>query len=313
MTRKVYVLFLLIAFLAPPAIAQQAHTRTKSTSKKAPVKAKEEPKTTVVEPPAPKQPPVVVKDTTKKDTTALAKAADVVHDTVKAQLKAPIVQVPITLKSLIIPGVLFAYGAITLNNTGLRVFNDETHDVIWDGKVHTRPFVEDYVLLVPAAAVYGLNIAGIKGQNNFVDRSIIYGLSNAIANGFVFGLKKVGIETRPDSSDNQSFPSGHTAEAFVSAEFLHQEYKGRVHWTVIASGYAVATGVAYMRMYHNKHWLSDVVAGAGVGIASTRFSYYIYPALKHAIFGSKKVKESAMILPTYQPGGIYGLAAIYKF
>lgn len=252
-------------------------------------------------------------DTAKKDTTTIQKVADVVHDSLKAQVKAPIVQVPVTLKSLIIPGALFAFGALTTNSAAFPYINREAHDFFWDGKPHGRPYLEDYLLLVPAAAVYGLNIAGVKGQNNLIDRSIIYGMSNAIANGIGFGVKYFSIETRPDSSDRYSFPSGHTAEAFVSAEFLHQEYKGRVHWTVIASGYAVATGVAYLRMYHNKHWLSDVVGAAGVGIASTRFSYYLYPLVKHLIFGSKKVRGSAMLMPSYTPGGGVGLSFVRVF
>lgn len=250
-------------------------------------------------------------DGSKKDTTVAEQVASDVHDSVKAQIKAPIVQVPVTLRSLIVPGVLFAYGAVTLNNGGLRKFNEEAQEIVWDGKPHSGPFAEDFLLLAPAAAVYGLNIAGIKGQNNLIDRSIIYGMSNAIANGFVFGLKYIGVEQRPDSTNQYSFPSGHTAEAFVSAEFLRQEYKGRIPWPVIASGYAVATGVAYLRMYHNKHWLSDVVAGAGVGIASTRFSYYLYPAIKHWLFGSKKVQETSMIVPTYN-SGYYGFVFIQK-
>jgi membrane-associated phospholipid phosphatase len=161
--------------------------------------------------------------------------------------------------------------------------------------------------------VYGLNIAGVKGQNNLLDRSIIYGMSNLIANGIGFGVKYFGIEERPDKSDNHSFPSGHTAEAFVSAEFFHQEYKGRLHWTATAGAYAVATSVAYLRMYHNKHWLSDVVAGAGIGIASTRFSYYLYPLLKHVLFGSKKVRQNAALFPMYKAGGGYGLGFVYGF
>jgi membrane-associated phospholipid phosphatase len=66
-------------------------------------------------------------------------------------------------------------------------------------------------------------------------------------------------------------------------------------------------------MYHNKHWLSDVVAGAGIGIASTRFSYYLYPAVKHLIFGSKKVKQDIALFPTYRTGGGYGLGLAYQF
>lgn len=244
----------------------------------------------------------------EKDSSVVQQVAD----SVVAQMKAPITQVPVTLRSLIIPGALFAYGAITLNVDFLRKQNTEVKEFVWDHNPHRKFPVEDYTLLLPAAAVYGLNIAGIKGQNNFIDRSVIYGLSNAIANGIVFGVKKFSIELRPDSSDRYSFPSGHTAEAFVSAEFLHQEYKGRIHWTVIAGGYAIAVGTGFLRMYNNKHWFSDVLAGAGVGIASTRFAYYLYPLAKHLIFGSKKVKGSAMILPTYQ-NGVFGFAAALKF
>ena len=225
------------------------------------------------------------------DTTLVQKAAD----SVVSQVRAPIVQIPVTAKSLIIPGVLFAYGVVTLNNGRLREINEESQEFFWDHKPHKSPYLEDYTLLAPAAVVYGLNIFGVKGQNNFVDRSILYGMSNAIANGLSFGIKKLSIETRPDSSDRYSFPSGHTAEAFVSAEFLHLEYRGRVHWSVIAGGYAVGVGTAYLRMYHNKHWLSDVVAGAGIGIAATRASYYLYPILKNRIFGSRKIKGRAMI------------------
>ena len=243
-----------------------------------------------------------------KDTTLVQQAAD----TIVAQVKAPIVQIPVTAKSLIIPAALIAYGAITLNNGGLREINEEARERFWDGRSHKSPYLEDYTLLIPAATVYALNIFGVKGQNNFVDRSILYGISNAIANGLSFGIKKFAIETRPDSSDRYSFPSGHTAEAFVSAEFLHLEYRGRVHWTVIAGGYAVAVGTAYLRMYHNKHWLSDVVAGAGIGIVSTRASYYLYPILKNWIFGSRKIKGKAMLLPTYQ-NGVYGVAGVMNF
>ncbi len=249
----------------------------------------------------------------KQDTSGLEKVAVLVYDSVKAQLKSPVVQVSVTLKSLIIPGALFAYGAITLNIGELRRVNDKVKNFVWNGEEYHHPYLEDYTLLIPAATVYALNIFGVKGRNNLIDRSVIYGMSNAIANGIIYGVKQFGVERRPDTTDYHSFPSGHTAEAFVSAEFLHQEFKGRVHWTVIAAGYAVGIGTAYLRMYHNKHWLGDVVAGAGIGIVSTRFSYYLYPILKNWIFGSKKVREGAMIMPSYQAGGIYGLNIVYGF
>ena len=289
-----------------PQSHKQVTTRTSTNPVKTPIDSTDRPTPVLtITPP--------VTDTVVKDTVAQSTISDI-KDTVAAQVKSPIVQVPVTLKSLIVPGVLFTYGALTLNTGKLRQINEVVHKATArTDQPFKKPFVEDYLLFAPAVTVYGLNFAGIKGQNNFIDRTLLYGMSELLSSSIIYGVKRLGIETRPDSSDRYSFPSGHTAEAFICAEFLHQEYKGRVHWTVIAAGYTVAASVAYLRMYHNKHYLSDVVAGAGVGIAATRFSYYLYPLLKHVIFGSRKVKGDAMIIPTYSTGGAVGFALVKRF
>ena len=251
----------------------------------------------------------------RRDTTLMELVVDSIRTKIVRKINAPIVQVPLTAKSLILPGALFAYGALTLNKRDGAVsdINREFKSMIWDRNPHEKAFpIEDYTLLMPAVAVYALNFAGYKGHNNIVDRSIMFGMANVINNALSFGIKRVGIEKRPDGMDYKSFPSGHTSQAFVSAEFARLEYKGISPWPGIA-GYAVAISTAYLRMYNNHHWFSDVVAGAGVGIASTRIAYYLYPALKHHIFGSNKIKGNVMIMPTYAPGGVYGVAMTYRF
>ena len=90
---------------------------------------------------------------------------------------------------------------------------------------------------------------------------------------------------RPDASTMNSFPSGHTATAFMGAELLYQEYKDTSIWYGI-SGYLVAAGTGAFRMYNNKHWLTDVVAGAGIGIVSTKAAYWLYPSI-NKLFTSK--------------------------
>jgi membrane-associated phospholipid phosphatase len=156
-------------------------------------------------------------------------------------------------------------------------------------------------------------MAGVKGKNNLVDRSVLYVLSNLIGNGLVFSTKKFSHVMRPDSSNYYSFPSGHTAKAFLAAEFLRQEYKHRSHWYGVA-GYAVAIGSGVLRMYNNKHWLNDVVAGAGVGILSTRLAYWIYPKLKNTLVRPDKRagKGSTVLLPTYEHGAV-GMALVHQF
>src|SRR5205085_1994320 len=93
-------------------------------------------------------------------------------------------------------------------------------------------------------------------------------------------LKNITHIERPDGSNFKSFPSGHTATAFMTAEYLRQEYKDVSPWIPVA-GYAVAAATGYMRLYNNKHWASDVFAGAAIGVLSTQFTYYCQAKIKH--------------------------------
>ena len=72
----------------------------------------------------------------------------------------------------------------------------------------------------------------------------------------------------------------------------------------------MATTTAYLRMQNNKHWLSDVVAGAGIGIASTKLAYWLYPKLQRKLFKDKPMKTIAM--PSFQNGTI-GIGLVHKF
>jgi membrane-associated phospholipid phosphatase len=83
---------------------------------------------------------------------------------------------------------------------------------------------------------------------------------------FVQGAKFAAERTRPDGSNNFSFPSGHTASAFATATVL-QEHFG---WKAGIPAYAFASFVGASRMASNKHYLSDVLVGAGIGIAAGR-------------------------------------------
>ena len=115
--------------------------------------------------------------------------------------------------------------------------------------------------------------------------------------GSVTGLKGLTKIERPDGSANNSFPSGHTATAFSGAEFLWQEYKDVNIWYGI-SGYAVAAGTGFFRIYNGRHWLSDVAMGAGIGIMSTKIAYWTFPYVQKHFFKSRK-DVGAIITPFY--------------
>ena len=128
--------------------------------------------------------------------------------------------------------------------------------------------------------------------------------------GSVTGLKDLTKIERPDGSANNSFPSGHTATAFSGAEFLWQEYKDVNIWYGI-SGYAVAAGTGFFRIYNGRHWLSDVAMGAGIGIMSTKIAYWVFPYVQKHFFKSRK-EVGAIISPFYN-GNQVGLGMLIPF
>ncbi|MGV3706695.1 MAG: phosphatase PAP2 family protein [Arcticibacter sp.] len=83
---------------------------------------------------------------------------------------------------------------------------------------------------------------------------------------------------------------------------MHQEYKDQAPLLGYA-GYPLAALTGALRLTHNKHWFSDVVGGAGVGILSTKISYAAYPWLKEKLFHTK---SHATILP-YRANGTVGI------
>lgn len=135
--------------------------------------------------------------------------------------------------------------------------------------------IDNYTQFAPAVLALGLNVAGVEGRSNLgrfaVSSALAYGIMAGIVNPIKYGAK----EMRPDGSTRNSFPSGHTATAFVSATILHKEYGlTRSPWYSIA-GYGVATATGVMRVLNNRHWISDVLSGAGIGIFSTELAYGI--------------------------------------
>jgi membrane-associated phospholipid phosphatase len=90
------------------------------------------------------------------------------------------------------------------------------------------------------------------------------GLSLALAGGVATLGKAVIHEQRPDRSDNNSFPSGHTALAFASATTLYRRYG----WEMGFPAYAVATFTGAARVAARKHHWYDVVVGGAVGTGS---------------------------------------------
>lgn len=209
----------------------------------------------------------------------------------------------------IIPTAMISYGIITRNNQPLKTLDKSTHNEV-DEHFNQRVRIDDYFQYAPAVAVYGLDLAGIKAKHNLRDRTFLMTTSYIIMGTTVLTMKKTIDVSRPDNSNNQSFPSGHTATAFVGAHILFKEYQESSPW-IGASGYVVATATGALRVINKKHWLSDVITGAGIGILSAEMGYLLLPVF-HNILGINSTDKNLVIAPSI---GIdnYGIGLAYTF
>lgn len=173
--------------------------------------------------------------------------------------------------SLVIPAALIARGALSIDSR----FDHKLQRYVTDN-VKGKLRIDDHLQYLPIAGVFALPNLGMEPAHNLKERVLIGATAYAMTAVFVNSLKYSIRQLRPDNSAHNSFPSGHTATVFTGVEMLYQEYKHSEPWVGI-TGYVVATGVGLLRIYNNRHWASDVVAGAGIGILSTKLSYLLFP------------------------------------
>ena len=157
--------------------------------------------------------------------------------------------------------------------------------------------IDDYTQFFGPAMVVGLKLGGYEGRSDWPRLLSSAAASYAIMAVLVNGIKYSAKEMRPDGSTANSWPSGHTATAFVGASLLHKEYGlTRSPWWSVA-GYGVATATGVMRVLNNRHWISDVMSGAGIGIMSTELGY----ALCDLMFKQKGLLRNDLILESEKP------------
>ena len=179
--------------------------------------------------------------------------------------------------------------ALPVAVTGLALLPADKY--IADGVQKTLPGFEakfdDYLQYTPWAAHAVMGLCGVKGvSKNRWQVLTADALAAVMMATMVNGLKYSINRTRPNG-DNASFPSGHTATAFTGATLLAHEYANRSIWIPIA-GYTVATTTGVMRVLNNRHYVSDVIVGAAIGILSAELAYWA----TDAIFKDKKLFKS---------------------
>lgn len=183
----------------------------------------------------------------------------------------------LNLGTVIASASIVTVSALTVNNGWLSNVRDHVQDKLSNhGKDKTE--IDAYLQYVPMTVPYVLDLCKVRPNHELKDRTIILAMSYVTMGFFVNTMKPLFKEKRPDTHARNSFPSGHTATAFMGAEFLFQEYKGKNTW-IGYTGYAMAALTGYLRIYNDRHYLNDVLAGACIGIISTKLSYWLYPKI----------------------------------
>lgn len=141
-----------------------------------------------------------------------------------------------------------------------------------------RHSYDNYIQYLPGIVMIGMKSAGIESRDSW-GRMLASDVMSALIMGSLVETSKLTTNvTRPDGSNDHSFPSGHTATSFMTATMLTKEYGHISPWIGIGA-YTVATATGFTRIFNNKHWVSDVITGAGIGIISTEFGYFIADCL----------------------------------
>lgn len=172
---------------------------------------------------------------------------------------------------LIAPGALIAGGSII---AAIPVLSQSIDGEIEEGIGCDRQLrIADALEWIPYATLLGAEYLGAANRVGIMDRTLLAATSFVILEAITQPLKRVANRVRPDWSDSHSFPSGHTATAFAGAELTRMAYGPGLG----AAAYFMATGVAVLRMSGRHHYLSDCLAGAGIGILSARIAGWILP------------------------------------
>jgi membrane-associated phospholipid phosphatase len=143
--------------------------------------------------------------------------------------------------------------------------------------------MDDVLQYMPYASVFALKACGVESRDDWTKLAVTTAASWVASAGAAYVLKHSIKETRPDFTDQKSFPSGHSTIAFAGATMLHKEF-GKISPWVSVAGYGVATFVAVDRVVKDRHHWYDVAAGAGIGFAATEVTWW----LSRKVLKSKK-------------------------
>ena len=172
-------------------------------------------------------------------------------------------------RASVVPVALIGYGISTINGHGFYS-SYQAREEIGEHMGGFRTHADDFLQFWPYLELGAAALVGARTRDDRLNTLLLIGKAEAIMLTSVYALKYATNIERPNGAPH-AFPSGHTAQAFVAATIVNLELRDQSPWYGVGA-YAVATGVGALRMLNNKHWESDVVAGAGIGILSAQLA-----------------------------------------
>lgn len=186
-------------------------------------------------------------------------------------------------KALIIPSTIIASGFISKQTTFDRLVKENVQSSKWC----THSNIDDYLRFAPMVELYLADYSYSKSRSEVFQQTKNLFIAQLLSSLIAESLKRTTNITRPDGGE-YSFPSGHSSIAFTGATALYLDFKDQ-NKLLAYSGYGFSTATGIFRITNNKHWLSDVLVGAGIGIASAQLVWYINPLKNWDPFKKKKI------------------------
>lgn len=216
--------------------------------------------------------------------------------------------------ALITLGVIGAGVVLYVQDEKIRDFVQDHRAASLDGISPTIEKFGNGIYDLGFLAVYG-GSGYITGNEKMQEVSLLSFESFLVANTIGTVVKSGAGRTRPNEGEGSgrftpfsfdsahtSFPSGHTTSAFSIASVFADEYESP--WVGVTA-YTLASAVALQRVYDDKHWASDVFAGAALGTVVGKSIVYLH---------KKKVADNAYIIPISVPSEErYGIVAVMRF
>lgn len=197
-------------------------------------------------------------------------------------------------KQLILPASLIALGAAGVSKQ-FSPLKNAVRDQFKDWSHGRRYTFDDHLQYTPVLGYLVMGLVGVPCKHRFLERFMVCATSYMSLGIMVNTVKYTVRELRPRTGRRNSFPSGHSATAFMGAELIRLEYSPGI--AIAAYGWAAAIG--FMRMWNEMHWINDVIAGAGVGILSARIGYWMLPLYKKWFHWDNK--KAITLMPGYDP------------